>query len=105
MIKAATDNAAAFAVNSTTNLEKHIAASRTVGITEEEIESVLDAALFIKGEAAHYVAQIVKLKEKSDRLQQLLDELKETQAQLMQSEIRSNFPHDFIEFKCWHPLY
>jgi AhpD family alkylhydroperoxidase len=78
--------AAAFAVNCTTNLEKHIALARNVGISEQEIESVLDAAQFIKGEAAHYVDQIVKLKKKSDELQQLLDELKETQAQLVQSE-------------------
>ena len=78
--------AAAFAVNCTTNLKKHIALARNVGISEEEIESVLDAAQFIKGEAAYYVDQIVKLKKKSDELQQLLDELKETQAQLVQSE-------------------
>lgn len=85
-IKELVSVAAAFAVNCTTNLKKHIAAARTVDITEEEIESVLDAALFIKGEAAHYVDQIVKLKKKSDELEQLLDELKTTQAQLVQSE-------------------
>lgn len=78
--------AAAFAVNCTTNLKKHIALARNVDISEEEIESVLDAAQFIKGEAAYYVDQIVKLKKKSDELQQLLDDLKETQAQLVQSE-------------------
>lgn len=78
--------AAAFAVNCTTNLKKHLALARDVGISEQEIESVLDAAQFIKGEASHYVDQIVKLKKRSDELQQLLDELKETQAQLVQSE-------------------
>jgi signal transduction histidine kinase len=78
--------AAAFAVNCTASLEKHIAASRTVGISEAEVKSVLDSALFIKGEAAHYVGQIVKLKEEKDQLQELLDELKQTQAQLVQSE-------------------
>ena len=78
--------AAAFAVNSTTCLEKHITASRTVGITPEEVNSVLDSALFIKGEAAHYVGQIAKLKAEKDQLQELLDELKQTQAQLVQSE-------------------
>ncbi len=78
--------AAAFAVNCTTNLERHIAAARAVGITEDEIRSVLDAALFIKGEAAHYVSQIAELKEQNIQLQQLLKELQETQARLVQSE-------------------
>lgn len=85
-IKELVSIAAAFAVNCTTNVKKHVAAAKTVGITEEEVESVLDAALFIKGEASHYVDQIVKLKKRSDELQQLVDELKETQAQLVQSE-------------------
>jgi AhpD family alkylhydroperoxidase len=77
---------AAFAVNCTANLEKHMAAARAVGITEDEIRSVLDAAAFIKGEAQHYVDQIAKLEEKNVELQQLLQELKETQALLVQSE-------------------
>jgi signal transduction histidine kinase len=63
-----------------------MAAARRVEITEKEIESVLDAALFIKGEATYYVDQIVKLKKRHDELQELLDELKATQAQLVQSE-------------------
>ncbi|NIR47348.1 hypothetical protein GWO43_02585 [candidate division KSB1 bacterium] len=78
--------AAAFAVNCTTSLEKRIAASRTVGITPDEVNTVLDSALFIKGEAAHYVGKIAKLKAEKDQLQELLDELKQTQAQLVQSE-------------------
>lgn len=78
--------ASAFAVNCTTGVKRHIAAARAIGITEEEIQSVLDAAQFIKGEAAHYVGQIAKLKEEKDRLQQLLEELERTQAQLVQSE-------------------
>ena len=78
--------AAAFAVNCTTNVKRHIELARSIGITESEIESVLDAASFIKEEAAHYVEQIVKLEKKSDELQELLDELKATQAQLVQSE-------------------
>ena len=78
--------AAAFAVNCTSSVKKHIAAARAIGITEEEIQSVLDAALFIKGEAAHYVGQIIQLKEEKDQLQQLLEELERTQAQLVQSE-------------------
>lgn len=85
-IKELVSVAAAFAVNCTTNLKRHMAAARAVGITEEEIESVLHAASFIQGEAAYYVDQIVKLKRKSDKLEKLLDELKATQAQLVQSE-------------------
>jgi len=77
---------AALAVNCTTNLEKHLTAARTLGITEDEIRSVLDAALFIKGEAAYYVGQIVELTERNIRLQELLEELRRTQAQLVQSE-------------------
>ncbi len=78
--------AAAFAVNCTSILERHVDPSRSVGITEDEITTVLDSTLFIKGEAAHYVDKIAKLEEKNVRLQQLLDELKATQAQLVQSE-------------------
>jgi AhpD family alkylhydroperoxidase len=85
-IKELVSVASAFAVNCTTSVKKHIAAARAIGITEEEVQSVLDAALFIKGEAAHYVGQIVKLREEKDRLQQLLEELERTQAQLVQSE-------------------
>ncbi len=77
---------AAFAVNCTTCLGRHIAVSRTVGITDDEIDSVLDAALFIKGEAAHYVGRIAKLTARNVELERLLEELKETQAQLVQSE-------------------
>ena len=85
-IKELVSIAAAFALNCTTNLERHVAAARTVGVAEDEISSVLDAATFIKGEATHYVGQIVILKEEKDQLQQLLDELQATQAQLVQSE-------------------
>ena len=42
--------------------------------------------MFIKGEAAHYVGQIAELKEQNIQLQQLLKELQETQARLVQSE-------------------
>ena len=62
-IKELVSVASAFAVNCTTSVEKHIAAARAIGITEKEIESVLGAAQFIKSEAAHYVGQMVKLKE------------------------------------------
>jgi signal transduction histidine kinase len=85
-IKELVSVASAFAVNCTTSVKRHIATAKTIGITEEEIQSVLDAARFIKGEAAHYVGQMAKLKEEKDRLQQLLEELERTQAQLVQSE-------------------
>jgi AhpD family alkylhydroperoxidase len=85
-IKELVSIASAFAVNCTTSVKEHIAAAKTIGVTEEEMKSVLDAALFIKGEAAHYVGQIVKLEEEKDQLQQLLEELERTQAQLVQSE-------------------
>jgi len=53
--------ASAFAVNCTSNLEKHIAAARTVGISEYEIYSVImRVALGVKGEAASHVDQIVE---------------------------------------------
>jgi len=78
--------AAAFAVNCTSNLEKHIEAAKDIGIHDDEIKSVLDAALMVKGQAASYVDRVGQLKEKVSRLQQLLKELEETQAQLVQSE-------------------
>ena len=53
--------AAAFAVNCTSNLEKHIAAARAIGITEYEIYSVImRVALGVKGEAASHVDQIAE---------------------------------------------
>ena len=67
-IKELVSVAAAYAVNCTTNLKRHMTAARAVGITEGEIEAVLHAASFIQGEAAHYVDQIVKLKRKSYNL-------------------------------------
>jgi AhpD family alkylhydroperoxidase len=77
---------AAFAVNCTSNLERHINASRSVGVDEDDVTAVLEAVDFIKGEAAHYAGQLVRLEEKYDQLQQLLAELRETQAQLVQTE-------------------
>jgi len=58
--------AAAFAVNCTSNLEKHIAAARAIGITEYEIFTVLmRVALGVKGEAASHVDQIAEKISKS----------------------------------------
>jgi AhpD family alkylhydroperoxidase len=85
-IKELVSVAAAFAVNCTTSLKDHIAAAKGLGVNDEEIRSVLDAAQFIKGEAAHYVEQIVELSHRNVELQELLEELQRTQAQLVQSE-------------------
>ncbi|MFQ6608243.1 MAG: carboxymuconolactone decarboxylase family protein [Fidelibacterota bacterium] len=53
--------AAAFAVNSTSNLNKHVAAALTISsITEDEIKSVLDIAGFIKTKAASHVERIAE---------------------------------------------
>ena len=51
--------AAAFAVNCTTNLERHLAAARTLGITDDEIDEVTKLATFIKDKAASHVEKMV----------------------------------------------
>lgn len=43
--------AAAFAVNCTTSLDKHLTTARSVGVTDDEIKEVVDLARFIKGKA------------------------------------------------------
>lgn len=43
--------AAAFAVNCTTSLDKHLATARSVGVADDEIKEVVDLARFIKGKA------------------------------------------------------
>ncbi len=52
--------AAAFAVNCTSNLEKHITAARNVGISDDELKSVLNMTSFIKGKAASHVERILE---------------------------------------------
>jgi AhpD family alkylhydroperoxidase len=52
---------AAFAVNCTTNLEKHVAAAEAVGITKDEVHAVVKLAEFIKGKAAAHVEKLVKV--------------------------------------------
>ena len=78
--------AAAFAVNAATLLEMQVAHAIALGVSQTELEAVISAVAFIKNEAAHYAGEIVQLREERDRLQQLLDELQATQAQLVQSE-------------------
>jgi AhpD family alkylhydroperoxidase len=43
--------ASAFAVNCTANLEKHLAAARAIGVSEDEIEKAIDISRFVKGKA------------------------------------------------------
>lgn len=59
-IKELVSVSAAFAVNCTSNLEKHINAALNVGITDEEIKLVLDFTLLIKDKAALHVDRIVE---------------------------------------------
>lgn len=49
---------AAFAVNCTTNLEKHLSEARKAGVNDDEIKEVFKATLFIKGQAASHVDKI-----------------------------------------------
>ncbi len=59
-IKELVSVASAFAVNCTSNLEKHIALAQNVGISDSEIKSVLELALFIKGKASSHVDRIAE---------------------------------------------
>ena len=61
--------AAAFAVNCTTNLARHLAAAKTLGIADDEIEEVTKIARFIKGMAASHVENMVVVEEHRDKAQ------------------------------------
>jgi len=50
---------AAFAVNCTSNLEKHISAAQTVNITDDEIKSVIKSTGFVKDKAASHVDRVL----------------------------------------------
>jgi AhpD family alkylhydroperoxidase len=54
---------AAFAVNCTSGLEKHLKAGQQVGIAEEEIQEVVGLAAFIKRMAASHVEKLVGMTE------------------------------------------
>ena len=58
-IKELVSIAAAFAVNCTTNLENHLAAAESLGISGEEIQDVTKLAGFIRGKAASHVEKMV----------------------------------------------
>jgi AhpD family alkylhydroperoxidase len=51
--------AAAFVVNCTSSLEKHLAAARDVGVTDDEIAAVVDLARFIKGKADSLCCKLI----------------------------------------------
>jgi AhpD family alkylhydroperoxidase len=61
--------AAAFAVNCTTNLERHIAAAKTLGIADDEIGEITKIARFIKGMAASHVENMIVVEELVDKAQ------------------------------------
>lgn len=48
----------AFVINSTLILKKHISAARSLGISEKDIQTVLDSALMIKNQAQKHVDKI-----------------------------------------------
>jgi len=50
---------AAYSVNCTENLEKHIAAGRALGVTDEEIAEVIKLSVFIKDKAASHVEKVI----------------------------------------------
>ena len=50
----------AYAVNCTTNLEKHLEAAKNEGITDEELKEVVKLASMIKNKAASHVEKIVR---------------------------------------------
>lgn len=58
--------AAAFAVNCTNNLERHLATARALGIPDDEIDEVTRMARFVKGKAASHVESMVAFEESED---------------------------------------
>jgi AhpD family alkylhydroperoxidase len=62
-IKELVSAGAAFAVNCTSSLEKHLQAGRQVGIAEEEIREVAGLAAFIQRMAASHAEKLVGMTE------------------------------------------
>ena len=50
---------AAYAVNCTSSMDKHIAAARSLGIADDEIEAVVELARFIKGRADSLCCKLI----------------------------------------------
>ncbi len=65
-IKELVSIAAAFAVNCTTNLEKHLAAAKALGVGGKEIHDVIELAGLIKGKAASHVEKMAAPEEAAD---------------------------------------
>jgi len=51
--------AAAFSVNCESNTEAHIAAAHDLGVSDDDIESAVDTARFIKGKADSYCCKLI----------------------------------------------
>lgn len=54
---------AAFGVNCTSSLERHLTAAETVGVSQEDIAKIVKLAAFIKRKAASHVERLVGLTE------------------------------------------
>lgn len=54
---------AAYAVSCTEALDEHLRAARMDGITEEEIQEVIELAAFIKDKADHHVRKLAEFEE------------------------------------------
>lgn len=57
---------AAFAVNCVATLERHLAAAKAVGISQEEITTIVQLATFIKGKAASHVEHLLGVVEEKE---------------------------------------
>ncbi len=55
---------AAFAVNSTADLEKHLTTAKAMGITDTEVKAVAKLALMIKGVGSSHVEKMVGIEKK-----------------------------------------
>jgi len=56
--------AAAIAVNCTTNLERHLAAARNLGVNDDEIADIAKLATFIRGKATAHVEKLLPVEER-----------------------------------------
>jgi alkylhydroperoxidase/carboxymuconolactone decarboxylase family protein YurZ len=53
-------------VNCVTTLERHLAAAKAVGISQEEIATIVQLATFIRGKAASHVEHMVGVVEEKE---------------------------------------
>jgi len=59
---------AAFAVNCVSSLEQHLAAARTVGISQQDITTIVKLAAFIRGKAASHVERLAGVIEEQEEV-------------------------------------